>query len=83
MHKRIPITPDEGYKAMAQDEERETEAVEWCNGLSSRVISEAVSEQIDDLEDYSLGMETHERIRRGEEAVYSESEARRELGLED
>ena len=83
MHKRKPITPDEGYKAMAQDEERETEAVEWCNGLSSRATSLVLSNQIDDLEDYSLGMETLERIRKGEEAVYSEAEARRELGLEE
>ena len=34
MHKRIPITLDEGYKAMAQNEEREAEVLEWCNGLS-------------------------------------------------
>ena len=83
MNKRKPITPDEGYKAMAQDEKREAEALEWCNALSSRATSLVLSNQIDDLEDYSLGMETLERIRRGEEAVYSESEARRELGLED
>ena len=51
--------------------------------LASSAIPVAVSHQIDDLEDYSLGMETLERIRKGEEAVYSESEARRELGLED
>ncbi|GAB1400772.1 hypothetical protein MASR2M79_19370 [Aminivibrio sp.] len=51
--------------------------------LASRALPVAVSHQIDDLEDYSLGMETLERIRKGEEAVYSESEARRELGLED
>ena len=51
--------------------------------LASRAIPVAVSHQIDDLEDYSLGMETLERIRKGEEAVYSESEARRELGLEE
>ena len=82
MHKRIPVTPDEGYKAMARNEEREAETVEWCNGLTSRAIPVAFSNQIDDLEDYSLGMETLERIRKGEEAVYSEAEARRELGLE-
>ena len=83
MHKQIPVTPDEGYKEMAQNEEREVEAVEWCNALASRATPMVLSNQIDDLEDYSLGMETLERIRKGEEAVYSESEARRELGLED
>ncbi len=49
----------------------------------SYYVREALFNQIDDLEDYYLGMETLERIRKGEEAVYSESEARRELGLED
>jgi len=24
---------DEGYRAMAEDEKRETEAMEWCNSL--------------------------------------------------
>ena len=83
MHKRIPITPDEGYKAMAQNEELEAEAVKWCNALASRATPLVLSNQIDDLEDYYLGMEALERIRKGEEVVYSESEARRELGLED
>lgn len=83
MHKRIPITPAEGYKAMAQGEKREAEALERCNALASRAIPLVLSNQIDDLEDYYLGMEALERIRRGEEAVYSESEARCELGLEE
>ena len=56
MHKRIPITLDEGYKAMAQNEEREAEVLEWCNGLSSRVIPTAVAEHLRPwLEEYSLG----------------------------
>ena len=83
MHKQIPVTPDEGYKEMAQNEEREAEALEWCNALASRATTVVLSNQIDDLEDYYLGMEALERIRKGEEVVYSESEARRELGLED
>ena len=83
MNKRKPITPDEGYKAMAQDEKREAEALERCNALASRAIPLVLSNQIDDLEDYYLCMEALERIRRSEEVVYSESEARRELGLED
>ena len=83
MHKRKTVTLDEGYKAMAQDKKREAEALEWCNALSSRATPLVFSNQIDDLEDYYLGMEALERIRKGEEVVYSESEARRELGLED
>ena len=32
---------DDGYKAMALDTERETEAVEWCNALSKDMVNEA------------------------------------------
>ena len=46
-------------------------------------VREALMHQIDDIEDYYLGMETLERIRKGEERVYSSAEARRELGLDD
>ncbi|MDR1915832.1 MAG: addiction module antitoxin [Synergistaceae bacterium] len=31
---------DEGYTAMASDEPRETEAVEWCNALAGDVANE-------------------------------------------
>jgi len=46
-------------------------------------VREALLHQLDDIEDYYLGMETLERIRNGEERVYSSAEARRELGLDD
>ncbi len=49
----------------------------------SSFVREALMHQIDDIEDYYLGMETLERIRKGEERVYSSAEARRELGLDD
>jgi hypothetical protein len=32
---------EEGYKAMAADEEYEREAMEWCNGLMSGIDDEA------------------------------------------
>jgi hypothetical protein len=32
---------DDGYKAMAADEEYEREAMEWCNGLISGIDDEA------------------------------------------
>lgn len=38
MHKRISITLDEGYKAMAQDEECEAEVLEWCNSPQGRSL---------------------------------------------
>jgi len=46
-------------------------------------VREALLHQLDDIEDYYLGMETLERIRKGEERVYSATEARRVLGLDD
>ncbi len=46
-------------------------------------VREALLHQLDDIEDYYLGMETLERIRNGEEKLYSSAEARRELGLDD
>jgi len=32
---------DEGYRAMAADASRETEAQEWCNGLAGDMANEA------------------------------------------
>ena len=32
---------DEGYKAMAADQERETEAQAWCNALLADMADEA------------------------------------------
>jgi RHH-type rel operon transcriptional repressor/antitoxin RelB len=46
-------------------------------------VREAIINQLEDMEDYYLGMETLERIRKGEERIYSSKEVRRELGLED
>ena len=46
-------------------------------------VREALLHQLNDIEDYYLGMETLERIHKGEERVYSSAEARRELGLDD
>ena len=32
---------DDGYKAMAADKERESEAIEWCNGIAGDMANEA------------------------------------------
>jgi len=45
-------------------------------------IREALSEKIDDLEDYYLAADVLERIRKGEEATYSSGEVRENLGLD-
>ena len=46
-------------------------------------IREAILNRLDDMEDYYIGMETLERIRKGDEKTYSSEEVRRELGLDD
>lgn len=45
-------------------------------------IREALTEKIDDLEDYYLAADVLERIRKGEEATYSSAEVRKDLGLD-
>jgi RHH-type rel operon transcriptional repressor/antitoxin RelB len=46
-------------------------------------IREAILSQIDRLEDVYLAERTLERIRKGEEAVYSINEVKKDLGLAD
>ncbi len=46
-------------------------------------IREMIERSIDDIEDYYLAAEISERVRKGEEEVFSEEEIRRDLGLDD
>lgn len=36
----VDKTLEEGYKAMALDEEREKEAMQWCNGIAGDMANE-------------------------------------------
>jgi RHH-type rel operon transcriptional repressor/antitoxin RelB len=45
-------------------------------------LRELVAKGLDDLEDYYLAAATVERVRKGEEKVYSSGEVRKDLGLE-
>lgn len=71
---------DQGYQAMAADLEREAEAVEWCNAVAGDM---ADVERIEDMEDYNAAVDAMERLRKGEETLYSAAEVKRILGLED
>ena len=44
-------------------------------------LRELVTDGLDDLEDYYLAAATMERVRKGDEAVYSADQIRQELGL--
>ncbi len=46
-------------------------------------LREMIERGIDDLEDYYLAASTLERVRKGEEQVYSSAQVRKELGLDD
>ena len=45
-------------------------------------IREMIERSIDDVEDYYLAAEVAERVRNGEEEIFTEDEIRRDLGLE-
>ena len=46
-------------------------------------LRELVAKGMDDLEDYYLAAATMERVRKGEERVYTLQEVERDLGLAD
>ena len=46
-------------------------------------LRELVTNGLDDLEDYYLAAATMERVRKGEEKVYSAEDIRKDLGLDD
>lgn len=46
-------------------------------------LRELIANGLDDLEDYYLATATMERVRKGEEQVYSAEQVRNELGLDD
>ncbi len=46
-------------------------------------LRELVERGLDDLEDYYLAENTMQRVRQGEERIYSLDEVERELGLAD
>lgn len=46
-------------------------------------IREMIERSIEDMEDYYLAAATMERVRSGEERIYSSDEVRKDLGLDD
>ena len=46
-------------------------------------LREMIERGLEDMEDYYLGLDVLERVRKGEEPVYSSEEVRAELGLDD
>lgn len=53
-------------------------------GLSkSDYLQEIIENGIEDLEDYYLAAEVLERVKNGQEKIFSTSEVRKSLGLDD
>jgi RHH-type rel operon transcriptional repressor/antitoxin RelB len=46
-------------------------------------LRELVTDGMDDLEDYYSAATTMERVRKGDEAIYTSAQVRQHLGLED
>jgi RHH-type transcriptional regulator, rel operon repressor / antitoxin RelB len=46
-------------------------------------LRELIEQGLEDLEDYYLGMAVLERVRKGEEKVYSAEQVRKQLGLDN
>ena len=46
-------------------------------------LREIIERGIEDMEDYYLAAQVLERVRKGEEQVYSDAEVRKHLGLDD
>jgi len=46
-------------------------------------LREIIEQGIEDMEDYYLGHEVLERVRKGQERVHSAADVRKELGLDD
>lgn len=46
-------------------------------------LREIIERGLDEMEDYYLAAEVLERVRKGQESVYSAEDARKDLGLDD
>ncbi len=68
---------------LSKDTEQRLAALAQATGRTkSYYAREAIETHLDDLEDIYLASQTLERIRRGEERIYTLKEVGKELGLD-
>jgi len=72
-----------GVRLPAEIERRLDALARETGRTKSFYVREAILEHLDILEDIYLAEQVVERVRRGEERVYTSEEAERMLGLED
>ena len=65
-----------------ETEHRLASIVAKTGRTKSFYIREMIERSIDDVEDYYLAAEVLERVRNGEEEVFTSDEIRRDLGLD-
>jgi RHH-type transcriptional regulator, rel operon repressor / antitoxin RelB len=69
---------------LAPQTDRRLELLASRTGRSkSYYLREMIERGLEEMEDYYLAADVLERVRKGEEAVYSLAEVERDLGLED
>ena len=66
----------------AETERRLTSIASRTGRTKAFYLREMIERGIDDMEDYYLGAEVLERVRKDEEEIFSAHEVRRDLGLE-
>lgn len=71
-----------GVRLPADIERRLDALVQETGRTKSYYVREALMEYLDDLEDIYLAEQVLERVRRGEERVYTSEEVERDLGLD-
>ena len=72
-----------GVRLPAEIERRLDALANETGRTKSFYVREAILEHLDNLEDIYLAEQVLERVRRGEERVYTSEEVERMLGLED
>jgi RHH-type rel operon transcriptional repressor/antitoxin RelB len=69
---------------LPEDIERRLDAIAEKTGRTKAFyIREMILSNIDDIEDYYLAADVAERVRKGQERIFSAEEVSRDLGLDD
>lgn len=69
---------------LAQETEQRLDFLASSTGRTKAYyLREIIEQGIEDMEDYYLGANVLERVRKGDEQVHSAADVRRDLGLDD
>lgn len=69
---------------LAQETEQRLDFLAAQTGRTKAYYLRTIIEQgLEDMEDYYLGVDVLERVRKGQEQVHSSADVRKDLGLDD